>query len=197
MSQRSLVPVIAGTSLLGGIVFWFSRPTNKTPEESRRARADAKKSEGLSGAGVGQNATTGGHETSQPGSGIASAQDDRDKTGTTARKDQLPSGGVGGGVGAGGSNVRAIEKSAKKSSGSSSDTTISSVLGGVFGTGGPSAGTGTKPESKDTKVASNYAGTPTKRNADFHDQHQPRVEKTGNRNAESNRNPNEESGGGK
>lgn len=182
MKQRNAAVPIVGATILGSVVYYFSRPVNKSPEEQRRQRVEHMRGEGLGGAGIGQTTNTGGHETAQPGSGVAPAQyDESRKSGTTAKKEDLPSGGVGGGVGRGGANVRAIEIAPKTphQTGTSTQASASSFLGGLFGTGGATAGTGTDPETKDTRVASNYAGTPTKRHADWHDQHQPRVERPG------------------
>ncbi|EMT64632.1 hypothetical protein FOC4_g10007311 [Fusarium odoratissimum] len=145
------VPIISGVAALGAGVYYLGRSKPETtPEQDRRGRAEAKKAEGLSGAGIGGNAVTGGHELSHANSNR--------KEGTTAPPEKLPSGGVGGGVGGGGSNVRtSVEMSAKDQP----------------------AGDGSGKEAKDTRVASNYDGTPTKRDATKHDQHQPRVDKSG------------------
>ncbi|KAF4453419.1 hypothetical protein FALBO_15990 [Fusarium albosuccineum] len=178
--QRSAaVPIGAAVTLLGAGIYYKSRKAPEvSDEQARRDRAQAKKDEGLSGAGIGGNAVTGGHELSH-------VNPDR-KEGTTAPPEKLPSGGVGGGVGGGGANVRSIEMSAKQRPGTSGTTTGSSVLGGLFGTGGSSAGTGTDDETKDTRVASNYDGTPTRRGATHHDQHQPRVPKSGDAGSQGN-----------
>ncbi|KAF4977553.1 hypothetical protein FZEAL_5924 [Fusarium zealandicum] len=171
--QGSLfIPVTAGITLLGAGVYYSTKKNPEvSDEEARRSRGQAKKNEGLGGAGIGGNAVTGGHELSH-------ANSDR-KEGTTAPPEKLPSGGVGGGVGAGGANVRAIEMSAKERPGTSSTTSGSGILGSLFGTGGSKSGSSTDQETKDTRVASNYDGTPTKKDATHHDQHQPRVPKSG------------------
>jgi hypothetical protein len=147
--QGSLaVPITAGIAALGAGVYYCGRSKpNTTPEQDRRGRAEAKKAEGLSGAGIGQNAITGGHELSH-------AQNSRSKEKTTAPLEKLPSGGVGGGVGGGGSNVRtSIEMTAKESSPSKSG---SSFLGALFGTGEPNTDHGVNgQELKDTRIASN------------------------------------------
>ncbi|KAM0559338.1 hypothetical protein ACHAPJ_004361 [Fusarium lateritium] len=167
------VPIGAGVAALGAGVYYMTRSKPQTtPEQDRKNRGEAKKAEGLSGAGIGGNAVTGGHELSH-------ANSER-KEGTTAPPEKLPSGGVGGGVGAGGSNVRtSVEMTAKKQPGVSSTASGSGMLGGLFGTGGKKSGDGSGQETKDTRVASNYDGTPTKRDATHHDQHQPRVNKSG------------------
>ncbi|KAJ4203908.1 hypothetical protein NW767_004766 [Fusarium falciforme] len=172
--QRSAaVPIGAGVALLGAGIYYKSRSKPQVSEEqARRDRAQAKKDEGLSGAGVGGNAVTGGHELSH-------ANPQRTE-GSTAPPEKLPSGGVGGGVGAGDANVRSIEMTPKQRGGTSpSGASGSSILGSIFGTGA-TAKPGNGDEPKDTRVASNYDGTPTKRNATHHDQHQPRVPKSGN-----------------
>ncbi|KAI8724555.1 hypothetical protein NCS52_00024900 [Fusarium sp. LHS14.1] len=173
--QRSAaVPIGAGVALLGAGIYYKSRSKPQVSEDqARRDRAQAKRDEGLSGAGIGGNAVTGGHELSHVNPKRAE--------GSTAPLEKLPSGGVGGGVGAGGSNVRSsIEWSAKPREGvSPSGASGSAILGSIFSTGAtPESGTG--DETKDTRVASNYDGTPTRRNATHHDQHQPRVPKSGN-----------------
>ncbi|KAF4336327.1 hypothetical protein FBEOM_9780 [Fusarium beomiforme] len=167
------VPITAGVAALGAGVYYLGRSKPETtPEQDRRGRAEAKKAEGLNGAGIGGNAVTGGHELSHVNSNR--------KEGTTAPPEKLPSGGVGGGVGGGGSNARTtVEMSAKEQPGISSTSHGSGMLQGLFGTGGPKAGDGSGKETKDTRVASNYDGTPTKRDATKHDQHQPRVSKSG------------------
>ncbi|KAG8356049.1 hypothetical protein FVEN_g6188 [Fusarium venenatum] len=127
--QGSLaVPITAGVAALGAGVFYMGRSKpDTTPEQDRRNRAEAKKAEGLSGAGIGGNAITGGHELSH-------AQNSRTKEKTTAPLEKLPSGGVGGGVGGGGSNVRtSVEMTAKESNPSKSG---SGFLNELFETGG-------------------------------------------------------------
>jgi hypothetical protein len=170
--QGSLaVPITAGIAALGAGVYYFGRSKpNTTPEQDRRGRAEAKKAEGLSGAGIGQNAITGGHELSH-------AQNSRSKEKTTAPLEKLPSGGVGGGVGGGGSNVRtSIEMTAKESSPSKSG---SSFLGALFGTGEPNTDHGVNgQELKDTRIASNLDGTPSKKDATYHNKDQPCVPKS-------------------
>ncbi|KAF5025703.1 hypothetical protein F66182_2221 [Fusarium sp. NRRL 66182] len=167
------VPVTAGVAALGAGVYYMTRSKPQTtPEQDRRGRAEAKKAQGLSGAGIGGNAVTGGHELSH-------ANSDRNE-GTTAPLEKLPSGGVGGGVGAGGSNVRtSVEMSAKDQPGTSSTSHASGILGGIFGTGGSKSDENKGQETKDTRVASNYDGTPTKKDSTHHNQHQPRVAKSG------------------
>jgi hypothetical protein len=172
--QGSLfVPVTAGIAAIGAGVFYMGRSKpDTTPEQDRKGRADAKKAEGLGGAGIGQNAVTGGHELSHANS--------RRSEGSPAPLEKLPSGGVGGGVGGGGSNVRtSVEMTSKKQPGTSSSSSGSGMLSSLFGTGGSSTDNGKGQEPKDTRVASNYDGTPTKKDSTHHDQQQPRVSKSG------------------
>ncbi|KAM0430610.1 hypothetical protein ACHAPT_005963 [Fusarium lateritium] len=169
--QRSAaIPIGAGVAVLGAGIYYKTRSKPQvSDEQDRRDRAQAKKNEGLGGAGIGGNAVTGGHELSHANS--------QRSEGTTAPPEKLPSGGVGGGVGGGGANVRSIEMSAKQRDGSSSSGASGShILGSIFGTGATAQST-TGEETKDTRVASNYDGTPTKKHATHHDQHQPRVSK--------------------
>lgn len=173
--QGSLaVPITAGIAALGAGVFYMGRSKPETtPEQDRKGRAEAKKAEGLSGAGIGGNAVTGGHELSHA--------NPRRKENTTAPLEKLPSGGVGGGVGGGGSNVRtSVEMTAKENPGTSSPSKSGSgFLGGLFGTGGSKTDGGKGQEPKDTRVASNLDGTPSKKDTTHHDQQQPRVSKSG------------------
>jgi hypothetical protein len=168
------VPITAGVAALGAGVYYLGRSKpDTTPEQDRRNRAEAKKAEGLGGAGIGGNAVTGGHELSHANS--------RRKENTPAPPEKLPSGGVGGGVGGGGSNVRTtVEMSAKENPGTSSPSKSGSgFLGGLFGTGGSKTDHGGKgQEPKDTRVASNLEGTPSKKDATHHNKDQPRVPKS-------------------
>jgi hypothetical protein len=89
--RNAAVPILAGVSLLGAGIYYT---TKKHPEVSatqdRHEKLQSKLDEGLGAAGIGGNATTGGHDYGQ--------NQDRVQ-GTTAPKEDLPSGGVGGGVG--------------------------------------------------------------------------------------------------
>ncbi|KAL6357436.1 hypothetical protein LRP88_07602 [Fusarium phalaenopsidis] len=184
--QRSAaVPIGAGVALLGAGIYYKSRSKPQVSEEqARRDRAQAKRDEGLSGAGVGGNAVTGGHELSHV--------NPQRSEGSTAPLEKLPSGGVGGGVGAGGANVRSIEMTAKQRGGTTrgwratmtgrprggtrrttistsleSGQSLSQTLQGAFGQGGKRAA---EPDDQNadfhnTKIASNHAETPTKRAA--------------------------------
>jgi hypothetical protein len=53
------------------------------------------------------------------------------------------------------------------------------MLSSLFGTGGSKTDKGKGQEPKDTRVASNYDGTPSKKDSTHHDQQQPRVSKSG------------------
>ena len=182
---RLAIPAVAATTLIGTAVYYSTRPA-KSQVEQRQDRVQSKRSEGLTGTGVGGNATTGGHETGQVGSGTSLPTHDKDralKTDTPSEK--LPSGGVGGGVGGGGTNTRATEFSSKKDgqqqtvtstgggsagseatgkSGGSGSRKWSEALQGAFGQGGKAATD--DPElhgnAHQTKVASNLATSPTK-----------------------------------
>ncbi|KAI9170925.1 hypothetical protein HJFPF1_00403 [Paramyrothecium foliicola] len=187
---RLAIPAVAATTIIGAGVYYSTRPA-KDPVEQRRDRVQAKRSEGLAGAGVGGNAVTGGSETGQVGSGTSSGTHDKSrKLDTGATLDQLPSGGVGGGVGGGGTNTRATELASKKdgqkqtvgstgggsagSEGSSSSGSKvnsgsearpwSQSLQGMFGQGGASATDDPEVhgQHRQTKVASNLATAPTK-----------------------------------
>lgn len=184
---RLAIPAVAATTLVGTAVYYSTRPA-KSQVEQRRDRVQSKRSEGLTGTGVGGNATTGGHETGQVGSGTSLPTHDQDralKTDTPSEK--LPSGGVGGGVGGGGTNTRATEFTSKKDgqqqtvtstgggsagsegtgqsqSGGSGSHSWSQALQGAFGQGGKSATD--DPElhgnARQTKVASNLTTSPSK-----------------------------------
>ncbi|WZH50233.1 hypothetical protein QYS62_011477 [Fusarium acuminatum] len=169
--RNAAVPILAGVSLLGAGIYYT---TKKHPEVSatqdRHEKLQSKLDEGLGAAGIGGDATTGGHDYGQ--------NQDRVQ-GTTAPKEDLPSGGVGGGVGE--------EMSAKKRPGTSSTGSVSTALEGVFGIGASTAGTGTDYETKDTRVASNLKGTVTKQDKDkpvYADHRNPRVPRGKNKNQE-------------
>lgn len=178
------LPAVAGIGVIGGLIFWSTRSSEgKSSATQRLDRAKEKKSDGLGGAGIGGNATSGGHDQ---GHSNSFSQGSPDTPGAASggrvdkdvSLDKLPAGGVGGGVGAGGMNVRAIEKTAKSAPGEArtgSETGVSQRLSSLFSTGGSSAGEGNEPEAKNTKVSSNLTRTPTKKSTIGHDQHQARV----------------------
>merc|ERR1711937_128556 len=112
---RLAIPAIATTGLLGSYLYYRTPTKSAEPDavggQAARSRQKRDK-EGLSGTGIGQNTTSGGHETGQPGSGIQEATSDAERAvNTTANKEDLPSGGVGGGPGGGQSNTRSVEMS--------------------------------------------------------------------------------------
>ncbi|KAF7559287.1 hypothetical protein G7046_g4860 [Stylonectria norvegica] len=178
-AQRSLfIPITAATSMVGALIYYAAsskRPVDtpdKTPEAQRRSNATAKRDELGGGVGLGGNTNTGGHELS----GINSKSGDAN----SAPLEKLPSGGVGGGEGVGGANVRNIEVTnlhTASGQGPSSMPNPKHALSSMFGTGGATSGNN-EDETKDTRAASNYDKTPTKRNAGAHPyEHQPRVPK--------------------
>merc|ERR1712078_879547 len=112
---RLAIPAIATTGFLGSYLYYRTPTKSAEPDavggQAARSRQKRDK-EGLSGTGIGQNTTSGGHETGQPGSGIQEATSDAERAvNTTANKEDLPSGGVGGGPGGGQSNTRSVEMS--------------------------------------------------------------------------------------
>jgi len=128
---RLTIPTIAATSLVGGY-FYYREPSANPSKGGQAERTRQKRDkEALSGAGVGGNAMSGGHEAGQPGSGIQPGTGDVERdTQTTAPKDKLPAGGVGGGYGGGNSNVRAVDMSAKKETKGDVDGAMSSAGSG-------------------------------------------------------------------
>lgn len=112
---RLAIPGIGITALAGGY-FYYREPAANPSKGGQAERSRQKRDkEALSGAGIGGNATSGGHETGQPGSGIQPGTGDVERdVQTSADKDKLPAGGVGGGYGGGNSNVRAVDVNAKK-----------------------------------------------------------------------------------
>lgn len=132
---RLTIPAIAASGLVGTYLYYRTPAANPSTGGQAQRTREKRDKEALSGAAVGGNAMSGGHEAGQPGSGIQPGTGDveRDPQ-TTASKDKLPEGGVGGGYGGGNSNVRAIDMSAKKET--KSDITDSMS--------GPSSGGGSK-----------------------------------------------------
>lgn len=190
--QRQLAIPLVGAAALLGTVGFFRSGEPKSREEQADIRRKAKQEQGIMGAGVGANASSGPYETGQPGSMVQSPQEDPTrKVHTTAPKEKLPSGGTGGGL----ASDRAVDlpmimknssqkdqpqndkggwmdsfkggsSSEKKPSGQSNDRSVSQGLQAVFGTGGPTAGEkgADNSEVHNTKGIS-YTGreTPSKR----------------------------------
>ncbi|KAK2006308.1 hypothetical protein LZ32DRAFT_102406 [Colletotrichum eremochloae] len=213
--QNFAVPLMGAAALVGGGVYYMRQPSNtsgdaaqqiansdksrptsdETATESRKRAADAKRDNGLGGAGVGFNNNTGGAELSTGNQSGTSA----DRQGAPkGPKDKFPSdaGQVGGGHGSGNANTRAVETHGPsmtpgsstatgavgggKSSGGGggSDTTsssnssgIGSKLQGFFGTGGSQDGEKKRQAPMDTKVMSHHADTPTNKGGSPFDKH--------------------------
>lgn len=112
---RLAIPGLGATALVGGY-FYYREPSANPSKGGQAERTRQKRDkEALGGAGIGGNATSGGHETGQPGSGIQPGTGDVERNvDTSAPKDKLPAGGVGGGHGGGNSNTRAVDVNAKK-----------------------------------------------------------------------------------
>ncbi|KJZ79518.1 hypothetical protein HIM_00987 [Hirsutella minnesotensis 3608] len=101
--QKVIVTAALGTTAIGAAMF-TNRGGRKDTAEPQRHSAHAKRDHGLGGAGVEGNAMTGNAELSA--TPTQSERNQERKTGTTAPKEKLPSGGVSGGEGAGGSTAR-------------------------------------------------------------------------------------------
>lgn len=109
-ANKTVMMAVAGAGALGAAYYALSAPTRpattssssknngKMPDNKARDKRDM----GLSGAGIGATGAAGG--TERP----IDPSKDR-KTQTTAPREKLPSGGVGGGPGAGGHGARSIE----------------------------------------------------------------------------------------
>lgn len=149
-AQRFFVPAAAGATALGGYLYYNSQKPAKSRVEQRQERSQAKRDAGLAGAGVGQNAMTGGHEKGGPGSGVPTANMDSDRAvKTDAPREKLPSGGVGGGVGGGGANTRTtVDISAKK------PTSGEGASASGFGSGSSSSGQNSSNKSTTDKDSS-------------------------------------------
>lgn len=110
-ANKTVMMAVAGAGALGAAYYALSAPTRPTTTSSSSSSNDSKMPDnkardkrdmGLSGAGIGATAAAGG--TERP----IDPSKDR-KTQTTAPREKLPSGGVGGGSGAGGHGARSIE----------------------------------------------------------------------------------------
>lgn len=105
-ANKTVMLAVAGAGALGAAYYALNgrtAPTNNSnssnlPDNKARDKRDM----GLSGAGIGGTGAAGGTERA-----IDPSQDR--KTQTTAPREKLPSGGVGGGAGAGGQGARSIE----------------------------------------------------------------------------------------
>ncbi|WQF77505.1 hypothetical protein CDEST_02519 [Colletotrichum destructivum] len=215
MSRQNLaIPLMGAAALVGGGVYYARTPSStsgdaaqqisntakprptsdQTATEDRKRAADAKRDNGLGGAGVGMTNNTGGAELSTGNRSGASGNSDTPK----GPRDKFPSdaGEIGGGHGRGNSNTRAIETHGPsmtpgsstatgalgggkdKGSGSAPDTSnqssgVGSKLQGFFGTGGGEAQKGEKSRQAplDTKIASHHADTPTNKGGSPWDKH--------------------------
>lgn len=163
---RFAFPIITGAGIVGGTLYYRSQhkkaaaaaSSEKTTHNKAHAAAKRDK-EGLSGAGIGGTAVTGGHETGQIGSGVATATSSPERrVDTDAPLEKLPSGGVGGGVGAGGANVRAIEMTANGSSQRPSDTEAA-----YFNVSTGGGGNSVSPSSNSPSASSSsFSSSPSK-----------------------------------
>ncbi|GJC80358.1 hypothetical protein ColLi_03196 [Colletotrichum liriopes] len=212
MSRQNLaVPLMGAAALLGGGVYYARKPSNtsgdasqqianadkarptsdETATENRKRAADAKRDNGLGGAGVGTNNATGGAELSTGNRSGSSANHDAPK----GPSEKFPSdaGEIGGGHGRGNSNTRAIETHGPSMSSGSSTATgalggggsgttsssngsgIGSKLQGFFGTGGSQDGEKKRQAPVDTKIASHHADTPTNKGGSPWDKHRKDV----------------------
>ncbi|OHE90378.1 hypothetical protein CORC01_14326 [Colletotrichum orchidophilum] len=200
--QNYAVPLVGAAALLGGGIYYVrkpsttsgdasqqianadkSRPSSDEVADQRKKAADAKRDNGLGGAGIGTNTgATGGAELSTGNRGGSSADRDTPK----GPKEKFPSdaGEIGGGPGRANSNTRAIETHGPSMSPGSN--TLTGALSGKSNgpsTGGSSSGSGEGIGSKlqgfftsgskdreklrqspvDTKIASHSPDTPTNR----------------------------------
>ncbi|KXH63117.1 hypothetical protein CSAL01_13127 [Colletotrichum salicis] len=203
--QHYAVPLMGAAALLGGGIYYVrqpssnpgdagqqiatnadnSRPTSDAVTEQRKKAADAKRDNGLGGAGIGTNTgATGGAELSTGNRGGSAADRDTPK----GPKDKFPSdaGEIGGGPGRGNSNTRAIEAhgpsmtpGSKTLTGALSGKSSGPSTSGSSDSGGSGEGIGSKIQgfftssSKgnekvrqspvDTKIVSHSPDTPTNR----------------------------------
>ncbi|KAM3509439.1 hypothetical protein MY10362_000603 [Beauveria mimosiformis] len=120
-ADKKVMLALAGAGAVG-VAFYATRSTTRPAVQSSSSsssssttlpdnKARDKRDMGLSGAGIGGTAAAAGNERA-----IDPSQDR--KVQTTATREKLPSGGVGGGVGAGGMSARAVELPMAKSSSS-------------------------------------------------------------------------------
>jgi hypothetical protein len=107
--QNTAVLALAGAGVLGAGI--YTMKYRKDPPQQSKNKTQDKKDMGLGGAGVGLTGAAGGNERA-----IHPGKDHEEHT--TAPKEKLPSGGVGGGAGAGGTGSRAVEFGQKSGPGS-------------------------------------------------------------------------------
>ncbi|KAM3566357.1 hypothetical protein ARSEF4850_000680 [Beauveria asiatica] len=115
-ADKKAMLALAGAGAIG-VAFYATRSTTRpaVPSPSTTLpdnKARDKRDMGLSGAGIGGTGAAGGNERA-----IDPSQDRKVET-TTAPREKLPAGDVGGGVGAGGTSARAVELPMPKSSSS-------------------------------------------------------------------------------
>ncbi|KAK2025114.1 hypothetical protein LX32DRAFT_703994 [Colletotrichum zoysiae] len=218
--QNFAAPLMGAAALVGGGVYYMRQPSNTSGDaaqqvanadkprltsdetaaatdkatERRKRAADAKRDNGLGGAGVGFNNNTGGAELSS-GNQSGTSADRRDAPRGPKEKFPDDAGQVGGGYGGGNANTRAVEThgpsmtpgsstatgavgGGKSGSGgggdavsSSNGSGIGSKLQGFFGTGGGQGGEKKRQAPVDTKIASHHADTPTNRGGSPWDKH--------------------------
>ncbi|KAJ0161538.1 hypothetical protein CTA2_6053 [Colletotrichum tanaceti] len=172
MSRQNLaIPLMGAAALVGGGVYYARTPSStsgdaaqqisnkakprptsdQTATEDRKRAADAKRDNGLGGAGVGMTQNTGGAELSSGNRSGASGNNDTPR----GPRDKFPSdaGEIGGGHGRGNSNTRAIE-----THGPSTTTPGSSTSTGALGGGkdkGKDKGSSSSSSSGSASDASN------------------------------------------
>ncbi|KAM3455018.1 hypothetical protein MY3296_002588 [Beauveria thailandica] len=117
-ADKKVMLALAGAGAIG-VALYATRSTTTRPAAVQSPsttlpdnKARDKRDMGLSGAGIGGTGAAGGNERA-----VDPSQDR--KVETTAPREKLPAGGVGGGVGAGGTSARAVELPMPKSSSSS------------------------------------------------------------------------------
>ncbi|KAM3512013.1 hypothetical protein MY11210_004339 [Beauveria gryllotalpidicola] len=115
-ADKKVMLALAGAGAIGVVLYSTRSTTRPAAVQSSTTlppdnKARDKRDMGLSGAGIGGTAAAGGNERAIDPSQDRTVQ-------TTAPRDKLPAGGVGGGVGAGGMSARAVELPTPKSSSS-------------------------------------------------------------------------------
>ena len=107
--QNTALLATAAVGVLGAGIYTLNY--REEPAQLSKNKAQDKKDMGLGGAGIGQTGSAGGNERA------IDPSKDR-KVFSSAPKENLPSGGVGGGAGAGGTGARAVEFGQKPGPGS-------------------------------------------------------------------------------